>query len=168
MKVAVSAMGKELDSAVDPRFGRAQYLLIVDAESGAIVQVIDNQAAKDVAHGAGINTASLIAQAGAQAVLTGYVGPKAAAVCEKAGIVMVNGAAGTVAEAVQRFVNTDAAGKDAARPECLPDSAAAQTGSGMGQGRGMGQGGGMGQGRGLGGGRRQGQCGCQGRNRQGR
>ncbi|MCK9294134.1 MAG: NifB/NifX family molybdenum-iron cluster-binding protein [Desulfobulbaceae bacterium] len=161
MKVAVSATGRELDSTVDQRFGRAQYLLIVDTESGAIVQVIDNQEAKDVAHGAGINTASLIAQAGAQAILTGYVGPKAAAVCEKAGITMVNGAAGTVREAVHHFVNQGMAGKDAARPECLPDSAAAQTG------RGMGQGGGMGQGRGLGGGRRQGQCGCQGRNRQG-
>ena len=155
MRVAVSATGKELDCTVDQRFGRAEYLLIVDTESNAIVQVIDNQGAKDAQHGAGINTASLIAQAGAQAILTGYVGPKAAAVCEKAGIVMVNGAAGTVAEAVHHFVNTDAAGKDAARPVNRPDSAAAQTGRGMGQGRG------------LGGGRRQGQCGCQGRNRQG-
>ncbi|MBU4261089.1 MAG: dinitrogenase iron-molybdenum cofactor biosynthesis protein [Proteobacteria bacterium] len=161
MRVAVSATGKELDCTVDQRFGRAEYLLIVDTESNAIVQVIDNQGAKDAQHGAGINTASLIAQAGAQAILTGYVGPKAAAVCEKAGIVMVNGAAGTVAEAVHHFVNTDAAGKDAARLESPPSSAPAQTG------RGMGQGGGMGQGRGLGGGRRQGQCGCQGRNRQG-
>ncbi|MEW6520570.1 MAG: NifB/NifX family molybdenum-iron cluster-binding protein [Thermodesulfobacteriota bacterium] len=158
MKVAVSATGKDLDATVDQRFGRAEYLLIVDTGTEAIVQVIDNQAAKNIEHGAGINTASLVAQAGAQAVLSGYVGPKAAAVCEKAGIIMVNNAAGTVREAVRRFANSAAAGQAAVRPESWPESAAAQAG-----GRGMGQGGGMGQGRGLGGGRRQGQCARQGK-----
>lgn len=157
MKVAVSATGKELDAAVDQRFGRAQYLLIVDTESGGVVQVIDNQGAKGVEHGAGISTATLIAQAGAQAILTGYVGPKAAAVCEKAGIIMVNGASGTVREAVGRFINTHVAAEGAARPETQREPAAAQPG-----GRGLGQG------RGMGGGRRQGQCANQGRSRQGR
>jgi len=33
MKVAVSATGPSLDSPIDPRFGRCQYLLIVDSDS---------------------------------------------------------------------------------------------------------------------------------------
>jgi predicted Fe-Mo cluster-binding NifX family protein len=127
MRVAVSSTGKEMDSAVDQRFGRAEYLLIVDTESEDIVQVIDNQAAKNVAHGAGISAATLIAQAGAQAVLTGYMGPKAVAVCEKAGIIIFNGAAGTVREAVHRFINTPRAQQGAARPANQRESAAAQT-----------------------------------------
>lgn len=157
MRVAVSSTGKEMDSVVDQRFGRAEYLLIVDTESEGIVQVIDNQAAKGVDHGAGISVATLIAQAGAQAVLTGYMGPKAAAVCEKAGIIIVNGAVGTVSEAVHRFINTPYAKEGAARLANQRESAAAQP-----SGRSMGQG------RGMGGGRRQGQCASQGRGRQGR
>lgn len=158
MKVAVSSTGREFESEVDQRFGRADYLVIVDTETNAIVQVVDNLAAKEAAHGAGINAAAEIARAGARAVLTGYVGPKAAAVCEKAGIMMVNGATGTVRQAVQHFMDThpaQAAGAvlPASRLGAAPEQPA---------------GGAMRQGRGLGGGRRRGQCDCQGRNRQGR
>ncbi len=81
MKIAVSATGPERTSQVDPRFGRAPYLLIVETDNGELVQVIDNRAAAEAAQGAGINAASRIAEAGAQAILTGMVGPKAAAVC---------------------------------------------------------------------------------------
>ena len=34
MKPAISATGKDLDSMIDPEFGRATYFLIVDVESG--------------------------------------------------------------------------------------------------------------------------------------
>lgn len=104
MKIAISATGKDLTAAVDPRFGRAAYLLIVDPDTKTIVEAIDNQAASEAAQGAGIKAATLIADAGAKAVLTGVVGPKAAAVCEKAGIAMLNGIKGTVAEAIEQFV----------------------------------------------------------------
>jgi len=33
MKIAVSASSPELDSSVDPRFGRCPYFLIVDPET---------------------------------------------------------------------------------------------------------------------------------------
>ncbi|MDH3567576.1 MAG: dinitrogenase iron-molybdenum cofactor biosynthesis protein, partial [Desulfobacteraceae bacterium] len=33
MKIAVTSRGKDLDSPVDPRFGRAAYILVVDTKT---------------------------------------------------------------------------------------------------------------------------------------
>lgn len=41
MKIAITSQGKDLDSPIDPRFGRAAYILIVDSEQNG-VDVIDN------------------------------------------------------------------------------------------------------------------------------
>ncbi|MCB2183611.1 MAG: NifB/NifX family molybdenum-iron cluster-binding protein [Desulfobulbaceae bacterium] len=154
MKVAVSSTGKSLDAPVDPRLGRADYLLIVDTDTGALVEIIDNLSAREAAHGAGINAASRIAEAGAEAILTGRVGPKAAAVCQKAGIVMISDVSGTVREAVNRFkLGQQNQTVSRAEPEetfagRLPDGQ-----MGQGSGRGLGGGrrgcGGGGQGRGM-------------------
>ena len=142
MKIAISATGKDLSSAVDPRFGRASYLLIVDPDTNTIVEAIDNQAASEASQGAGIKAASLIAEAGAKAILTGFVGPKAAVVCEKAGIAMLNGIEGTVAEAIEHF-RTE---QEASRPrKAAPQRPDAQTAGPCKQGKGkrlgMGKGG---------------------------
>lgn len=170
MKYAVSATGNSLDSAIDPRFGRAPYFIVVDSDSGNILSVIDNKSAMDAAHGAGINAASMVAESGAEAVLTGSVGPKAYAVLEQAGIKIISDASGTVKQAVEAQNNSPAGevsgptsdghvgigqGQGAGQgPGCRRTG-----GSGMGLGRGMGQGQGMGQGRG---------CGCRGGGGKGR
>ena len=146
MKVAISSTGNDLDAAVDPRFGRASYIVIADSESGTIDSVIDNRDAQGLAHGAGINTASRVAEAGVSLVLTGRVGPKAAAVLQAAGIKEISGVAGTVKDALLR-----SAGEES--PPVTPPSQKQGMGGG---GRGMGGGGrGMGGGgRGMGGGGR--------------
>ncbi len=157
MKIAVSSIGTEIDSAVDPRFGRAAYLVIVDSDTMTVATVIDNQAARDAAHGAGINAATMMAEAKAEAVLSGRVGPKAEVVLQSAGITIYNNATGTVRQAVEKVV---AGGKSATTPE--PSSPATAPGRGMGgQGQGQGRGcgcggggGGQGRGRGRGQGRR--------------
>ena len=161
MKIAVSSTGKEIDSKVDPRFGRADYLVIVETASGAIVQVIDNLDARNASQGAGINAASRIAEAGAQAILTGRVGPKAADVCEKAGIEMVNDVSGTVGDAVQQYIKmheTKELPVEKSAGSQSPDQNANQ-GSGRGQGQG-----GSGRGRGKCGGSK---CGGRQQNRRG-
>ena len=160
MKIAVSSTGKEIDSKVDPRFGRADYLVIVETVSGAVVQVIDNLDARNAAQGAGINAASRIAEAGAQAILTGRVGPKAAAVCEKAGIEMVSDVSGTVDDAVKQYIKMH-------QTEVLPGEKFAGSQSvaqnvNQGSGRGQGQGNGLGRG-----GRGKGGCGGRKQNRRG-
>lgn len=103
MKIAISAAGKDLDSAIDPRFGRASYFVIADTESGNIVNVIDNLAAQNAAQGAGINAATLVAGSGAKAVLTGQVGPKAFEVLQASGIRIISNVSGKVGEALEQY-----------------------------------------------------------------
>ena len=161
MKIAISSTGKEIDSKVDPRFGRADYLVIVETASGAVVQVIDNLDARNAAQGAGINAASRIAEAGAQAILTGRVGPKAADVCKKAGIEMVNDVSGTVDDAVQQYIKMHPS--KALPGEKSVDSQLPAQNVNQGSGRGQGQGG-SGRGRGKCGGSK---CGGRQQNRRG-
>ena len=95
------------------------------------------------------------AEAGADVVLSGSVGPKAAAVCEKAGIIMVNDASGTVAQAVRSYLDRK---QDSAAAKQAPVEKKAAMTSGRGQG-GQGRGcGGAGRGMGRGGGGGRGQC----------
>lgn len=76
MKVAISTQGNDLDALVDPRFGRARWFIIADTESGEWVAV-DNAANVNASGGAGVQAASTVAAQGAQAVITGNVGPNA-------------------------------------------------------------------------------------------
>lgn len=76
VKVVVSALGPTLDDLVDERFGRARYLLIADTD-GSLSEVKDNSTNRNALQGAGIASAEFVAECGAQAVLTGHLGPKA-------------------------------------------------------------------------------------------
>ena len=164
MKIAISATGKDLDSSIDPRFGRASYFVIVDAESGNVVNVIDNLAAQDAAQGAGINAATLVAGSGAQAVLTGQVGPKAFEVLQASGIRIISNVSGKVGEAIEQYRKGAISSPDegpsatANSGKILDPSFSGGRGMGGGGGRGMGGGGrGMGggcRGRGIAGGGR--------------
>ncbi len=102
MKIAVSAKGKDLDAEVDPRFGRAAFLIIVDTETLEF-EALDNTANSNAFKGAGIQAAGLVADHKAEVLLTGHCGPKAFSALKAAGIKVANDAAGTVKEAVQAF-----------------------------------------------------------------
>jgi predicted Fe-Mo cluster-binding NifX family protein len=101
MKIAVTSTGKTLDSQVDPRFGRAACFIIIDTETMAF-NVIDNENIA-AAGGAGISSAKLVIDAGAEAVLTGNCGPNAERTLSAAGLKLYTGATGKVAEAVELF-----------------------------------------------------------------
>lgn len=101
MKVAVSCEGKTLDAPVDQRFGRAARFLIVDTDSMTF-DVLENQNVA-AAGGAGISTAKMVVDAGAQAVLTGNCGPNAERTLTAGNVKLFTGVAGTVAEALEQF-----------------------------------------------------------------
>ncbi len=157
MKIVVTAAGMTMDSAVDPRFGRAACLLIIDSETGELLEAIDNSAGRDAAQGAGIGAAALVADKGVAAILTGRVGPKAMPIVEKAGIQVVSEVTGTVRQAVEQFRQAPpgaaTAGSNSAAPSGR-DARGGGQGRGMGGGRCQGCGGGAGQ-RGQGGGKGQ-------------
>jgi predicted Fe-Mo cluster-binding NifX family protein len=102
MKIAVTSQGADLDSQVDPRFGRAAYILIVDTETFEF-EVLDNKENANALKGAGIQAASMVSDKNAEALLTGYCGPNAFMTLEAAKIQVANDVEGTVRNAVKSF-----------------------------------------------------------------
>ena len=86
-KVAVSSEGRDLDSKVDPRFGRAAGFVIIDPDTMAF-EYVDNGSSQAMAQGAGIQAAELMTRHEVGVVLTGYVGPKAFQALSAVGIKM--------------------------------------------------------------------------------
>jgi len=111
MKIAITAMGKEIDSQVDPRFGRAQYILIVD-QSGTIIEAIDNAQNLNAMRGAGIQAAKILADRKVDVLMTGHCGPNAFTTLKAAGIKVVIEQSGTAKEALERLHDNEVAFAD--------------------------------------------------------
>jgi predicted Fe-Mo cluster-binding NifX family protein len=101
MKVAVTSTGPSLDAAVDPRFGRCAWFVLVETDDMTF-EAVEN-ASGSLSGGAGIQSAKQMAQKGANAVLTGNCGPNAHQTLSAAGIDVVVGCSGTVSETVAQF-----------------------------------------------------------------
>ena len=146
MKVVVTAEGPDLDSRIDPRFGRCAFFVFVETDDLSCTGIENPSIA--LGHGAGIQSSQFVAEKGAEAVITGNVGPNAYRTLEAAGLQVLTGASGTVRQAVEAFKSGALAAAQGATVE-----GHFGTGGGMGGGgggRGMGGGGGMGGGRGMG------------------
>jgi predicted Fe-Mo cluster-binding NifX family protein len=102
MKVVATAQGNELSSEIDLRFGRAKWLLLIDTESGDF-QAHDNVVNLNAAQGAGIQTGQNIANLGAEAVVTGNVGPNAFKTLNAADVKIFLAEKQTVQEAIDSF-----------------------------------------------------------------
>ena len=116
MKIAVTSKGPKLDSPVDPRFGRAAYILVVDTDTQEF-EVIDNQDNANAFKGAGIQAATQVNDKGGEVLLTGYCGPNAFKVLQAAKIAVANDAGGTVREAVQAYMSGELSLADQANVE---------------------------------------------------
>ena len=101
VKVIVTSQGVNLESQVDPRFGRAKYFIVVDPETGDFA-AHDNTQNVNALQGAGIQAAQNVVSLGAGAVITGNVGPKAFAALQAGGVKVYVGAAGSVADAIEK------------------------------------------------------------------
>jgi predicted Fe-Mo cluster-binding NifX family protein len=143
MKIAVSSSGNDLDSQVDPRFGRCAYFVIVETDDMGFEAFENGSIA--MGGGAGIQAAQFVASKGAKAVITGNVGPNAVQTLSAAGVETFVGQSGTVREAIDRYT------KGKINSTSTPNVADHYgMGSGAGMGRGMSMGGGRGMGRGMG------------------
>jgi predicted Fe-Mo cluster-binding NifX family protein len=104
MKIAVTSTGTDLESAVDPRFGRAAYILIVDSETLAF-EALDNKENVNALKGAGIQTARMVSDKGAHVLLTGFCGPNAFKALKAVNIGVANDANGSVKDAVKAYLD---------------------------------------------------------------
>jgi len=106
MKIAFTTKGTEWDSMMDPRFGRAEYLLIYDEDEDKFTHY-DNRAIANEAHGAGPQTAQKLFELGPNVLITGNgPGGNAATVLEKAGMKIFIGAGEmTIQEAYEEYKN---------------------------------------------------------------
>ena len=102
MKIAITATGNAMSSNLDPRFGRARYFIVVDTETNEMA-VHDNAQNLNAAQGAGIQAGEKVAGLGAQAVVTGNVGPKAFRILNAAGIKMYLCSPMSITDAVAKF-----------------------------------------------------------------
>jgi predicted Fe-Mo cluster-binding NifX family protein len=102
MMIVVTSKGTGLDSQIDPRFGRAKYYVLVNTDTGEF-SAHDNTQNLNAQQGAGIQAAQTVARLGADAVLTGHVGPKAFTTLQAANIAVYTGISGTVKEAIEQF-----------------------------------------------------------------
>lgn len=158
MMLCVTSTGPDLDSQVDPRFGRCRYFIFVDTKTQEY-EVFDNNAA-DATGGAGRQAARSVAEKGASAVLTGKLGPNAVKALMATGLKMLTGVRGiSVKQAVENYRNglyseTNSASVDshygmASAPNPPAGQGMSQVsaeGAGRGAGRVIGMGRGIGQG----------------------
>ena len=103
MKICVTAKGDNLDSEVDPRFGRCRYFIIVETDSLEF-ELVENLYA-GLSDGAGIQSGQLVMEKKVSTVLTGSIGPNAFQTLNEAQIEVITGVSGTIKEAVQSFKN---------------------------------------------------------------
>jgi predicted Fe-Mo cluster-binding NifX family protein len=156
MKIAVSSQGKNLESSLDPRFGRCAYFLIAETDDMSF-EAFNNEN-MSLGGGAGIQSAQFVASKGVKAILTGYCGPNAARTLSAAGVELYVGQTGTVKETIEKYLKNELNATNEANvadhfgmegPSPTPDTQS----PGFGGGRGMGGGrcrGGMGRGMGRG------------------
>ena len=101
MKVVVSSNGTDLSSPSNDQFGRCPTFVFVETDSMEF-EAKPNEAA-NAPGGAGVQAAQFVTGAGAQAVITGRVGPKALQVLAAASVPIHLFQGGTVREALEDF-----------------------------------------------------------------
>lgn len=135
MRIAVSASAPDLESPVDPRFGRCPFYLIVDPATMEFEALENPHVA--ASSGAGIQAAQLVAQKNVEAVLTGSCGPNAFATLKAAGVKVIVGVTGTISEAVNKYASGGAF-QEAGGPDVPPHFGMGRGAfGGRGRGRGM-------------------------------
>ncbi len=102
MKIVVSAQENSLDAPVSAVFGRCPTLILMDSETFEFEAVPNPAMAQS--GGAGVQSAQWVIDSGAQAVLTGNLGPNAFAVLQAAGVPGYLVSQGTVRQAVEAFL----------------------------------------------------------------
>ena len=87
MRIAITSSGNTLDSKLDSRFGRCEYLAIVDTEN-QLTEFIPNPNKNNV-EGAGPATIQLVSSMNVQKVVSGEFGDKVKAIFDSLKIQLI-------------------------------------------------------------------------------
>lgn len=127
MKIVITANGSDLDAPASPIFGRCPTFILADTETMQF-EAIANPAVSS-GGGAGIRAAQFVIEKGAEAVVSGNVGPNAFGVFQAAGVPVYQFGGGTVQDAVTAYKRGQLASAGGA-------TVSAHTGMGRGRGQG--------------------------------
>ncbi|GAQ94263.1 predicted Fe-Mo cluster-binding protein, NifX family [Thermodesulfovibrio aggregans] len=84
MKICVTSQDKDLNSEIDPRFGRCKYFIFLDTDTMQY-EAVENPW-RDAQQGAGTQAGQFVASKGVKALITGKIGPGAERIIKAAGI----------------------------------------------------------------------------------
>lgn len=102
MKIILTSVTPNIESEVDPRFGRGAYLLVIDPDT--LEWQAHPNPGVNTPGGAGIKAAQFVAEQQPDAVISGDFGPHAFDALNAAGLPMyMYGNCRTVREAITRF-----------------------------------------------------------------
>ena len=103
MKIVVTSTGMNFESTFSPNFGRCPVFIFLETQSEEI-EPVSNPASQ--AHGgAGIQAAKFVIDKGAEAIVTGRVGPKAMEVLQATEIPIYLFQGNSVRQAFEAFNN---------------------------------------------------------------
>ncbi len=102
MKIAITATHNKIDQPFNPRFGRADFFILIDSETKEW-EALPNPAAS-AGGGAGPQAVQFIAQKGAEVLISGRYGPKAFTALQAAGIQPYIAETGTISEVLEHYM----------------------------------------------------------------
>jgi len=102
--IAITSSGENLNSRVNPRFGRSQHFLLADEDG--LEKVISNPGV-GARRGAGIQAAQTIVGEGVEVLITGSIGPNAWSALSTAGVKIFLSAAIPAKDAFEKWQNDE-------------------------------------------------------------
>lgn len=103
MRICILSSGDSLDKQVEPRFGRARFLVIVDTESGKLENIENPLAANQEDPDLPQKTATFILQQKVDVLLAGNCDENIKVFLEQKGLAVHTGITGTIMNAIAAY-----------------------------------------------------------------